>query len=163
MHNKHIFIVKANNAELAISRVKGEIEGAEHLTSNNWWHTVGAVDLVQNSFTPDDTDRDYDKLHTVEGITEVINEYAGKDKYARLVQEVKKYTELENWFDVERCAKELDGIRNVAKNGFVLTPEKIMEVNADDWFEFGISDWTEVLYNEEDDDRVFAVIVDFHS
>ena len=36
MHNKHIFVVKANNAEMAISRVESEIEGAEFLTSNNW-------------------------------------------------------------------------------------------------------------------------------
>ena len=119
--------------------------------------------MIQNSFTPDDLDRDYEKLHSVEGITEVINEFAGKKRYDTLVNELEEHIKKEEWFYVENCAKELDGISDVVKNGFVLTDEKITEVNTDDWFNFGITDWTEVLSNDEDDDRVFAVIVDFHS
>lgn len=163
MHNKHIFAVKANNAEIAISRVENELESAEHLTCNNWWHILGAVDLVSGAYTFNDTDRDYDKLHSIEGIKELFGKYTSKEKYERLIDELENHTSKEEWFEVERCAKELDGIKNAVKGEFVLNADTITEVNADDWFEFGISDWVNVLPNEEDDVGVYAVIVDFHS
>ena len=162
MHNAHIFVVKANNAELAISKVETELELDESLTSNNWFSIDGAVDLVQNSFTPYDTDRTWDNLHSVEGIIKESKEFVGKERYAGLKEQLKHCAEQERWFDVERLAKSLDGISYAVNKGFDLSADNIVQFNEYDYFDFGITNWA-TLSNAKEDDRVFAVIVDFHS
>ena len=162
MHNAHIFIVKAANAELAISKVNTELELDERLTSDNYFSINGAVDLVQNSFTPYDTDRTWDNLHSIEGISKEVNECIAPERYAGLKEQLKLSVEKERWFDVERLAKSLDGISYAVNKGSVFSADNIIRFNEDDYFDFGVSDWTG-FSNDKEDNRVFAVIVDFHS
>lgn len=162
MHNAHIFVVKSANAELAISKVKDELEMDESLTSNNWFSINGAVDLEQNSFTADDTDRTWENLQSVEGIIKESKEFVSKERYAGLKEQLNRSIEREHWFDVERLAKSLDGISYAVNKGFSFSADKITQFNEYDYFDFGITDWTD-FRNAKEDDRVFAVIVDFHS
>ena len=162
MHNAHIFVVKANNAELAISKVETELELDESLTSNNYFSIDGAVDLVQNSFTPYDTDRAWEELHSVEGIIKASQEFISNERYAGLKEQINQCTNQERWFDVERLAKSLDGISYAVNKGFSFSADKITQFNEYDYFDFGITNWTD-SHNAKEEDRVFAVIVDFHS
>ena len=163
MHTKHIFVVKANNAELAISKVNNEFEMCDTLTSDNWWIINGAVDLVSNAYTPNDTDRDFDVLHSIEGIVGELKKFANKETYDKVRNQLLLSMSNEHWDNVISCAKTLDGIKNaVEKNEVVLSADKITEINEYEWFEFGITDWTMVDVDPNDDKGVFAVIVDFH-
>lgn len=162
MHNAHIFVVKSAKAELAISKVKDELEMDESLTSNNWFSINGAVDLEQNSFTADDTDRTWENLQSIEGIIKESKEFVSKERYAGLKEQLNRSIEREHWFDVERLAKSLDGISYAVNKGFSFSADKITQFNEYDYFDFGITDWTD-FRNAKEDDRVFAVIVDFHS
>ena len=133
MHNAHIFVVKANNAESAILKVETELELDESLTSDNYFSINGAVDLEQNSYTEGDTDTDraWNNLHTVEGIIKESNEFISKERYAGLKEQLKQCAEQERWFDVERLAKSLDGISYAVNKGFDLSVDNIVHYNCE--------------------------------
>ena len=117
--------------------------------------------MVQNSYTPYDTDRTWNNLHSIEGIIKESKEFVSKERYAGLKEQLKQCTEQERWFDVERLAKSLDGISYAVNKGFDLSADKITQFNEYDYFEFGITDWAS--YNNSKEENLFAVIVDFHS
>lgn len=160
MHNKHIFIVDAENAELAISKVKTELELDESLTSNNWYSICGAVDTVSGAYTLNDDYRECDGLKTIEGINKEINEYISKERYDKLKARLQECVDKHEWHMAEYYAKQLDGIEVATHTGFDLK-NNIVDINEFDKFSFGVTIWTE---NENNNDlSLFAVIVDFHS
>lgn len=160
MHNKHIFIVDAENAELAIWKVKTELELDESLTSNNWYSVCGAVDTVSGAYTLNDDYRECDELKTIEGINKEINEFISKERYEKLKAQLQESVDKHQWHMAEYYAKQLDGIEVATHTGFDLK-KNIVDINEFDKFSFGVTIWTE---NENNDDlSLFAVIVDFHS
>ena len=158
MHNKHIFIVQADNAELAISQVMTELELDESLTSNNWFTVCGAVDTVSGAYTLNDDYRDCDELKTIEGINKEINEYIGKERYEKLKAQLQESVDKHQWHMAEYYAQQLDGIEVATHTGFDLQ-KHIVGINEFDKFSFGVTIWTE----DNKDLPLFAVVVDFHS
>lgn len=158
MHNKHIFIVDAENAELAIWRVKTELELDESLTSNNWYSVCGAVDTVSGAYTLNDDYRDCEGLKTIEGINKEISEYISKERYDKLKEQLQESVDKHQWSMAEYYAKQLDGIEVATHTGFDLQ-KNITGINEFDKFSFGVTIWTE----NNNDLPLFAVIVDFHS
>lgn len=160
MHVKHIFVVKADNADEAVNRVEANLESDESLTSDNFWSVVGALDVKKNEYTLYDDSREDERLRTVEGINCVVGKFVDPTSYQKMKEQLALDTVRENWFSVERLAKELDGIKEGVKTAFDITADQIVEVNGWDKLSFGVTDWTTVD-NEADGNR-FAVIVDFH-
>lgn len=158
MHNKHIFIVQADNAELAISQVKTELELDESLTSNNWFTVCGAVDTVSGAYTLNDDYRDCDELKTIEGINKEISEYISKERYDKLKEQLQECVDKHQWHMAGYYANQLDGIEVATHTGFDLK-KNIVGINEFDKFSFGVTIWTE----NNNDLSLFAVIVDFHS
>ena len=156
MHNNHIFIVDAENAELAISKVKTELELDESLTSNNWFMVLGAVDTISGAYT---SDSDYQgNLKTIEGINKEISEYISKERYDKLKEQLQESVDKHQWSMAEYYAKQLDGIEVATHTGFDLQ-KNITGINEFDKFSFGVTIWTD----NNNDLSLFAVIVDFHS
>lgn len=162
MHTKHIIVVKANNAELAMSKVDDLLLGCPWLTEDNWHSIVGVVNMNNNQYTFGDTSRDIPKLHSIEGIVEVVKEFANKERYEAVMKTLYDHAKAENWFSVRKLAEELDYQWNVVKYGFDFSVDKITEVAPERFDMFGVTDWTDLRNDDKEDTETFAVVVDFH-
>lgn len=163
MHNRHIFIVKSDTAENAISNLDCELSADESLTCNNWFRVIGALDIKNNKWTEnpkEEPDRDDERLHTVEGMNKALNDISSKERFEELERELLEKVKTKQYFEVAELANELDGIQGVCDKGVDIRKE-IIEINPYDKFTFGLSNYDWLGGNE--DTELFAVVVDFHS
>ena len=164
MHNRHIFIMKSDTAENAMTTLEHEFYNDESLTSDNWFRVIGALDIKNNKWikNPDeDTDRDEERLHTVEGMNKALNDISSKERVAKLERELLEKVKKKQYFEVADLANQLDGIQGASEKGVDIRKE-IIEINPYDKFTFGLSNYDFLAFNEEDTE-LFAVVVDFHS
>lgn len=161
MHTKRLYAVKAEDVDDAVSFVEGELYEDSRTNENNFFNVNGVIDVKNNTYTTIDTDREWKELKSVEGVTKFVTEFANKERYDKLIEQLKLDTERQNWFYVERLASELDDIGNIIKDGFTLNDQYVTEMAMGKIETFGIDNWYGAR-NGADGLNSYIVVVDFH-
>lgn len=161
MHTKRLYAVKADNVDDARMIVEGELENDNRVNENNFFFVNGVIDVKNNTYTTVDADREWKELKSVEGVTKFVTEFANKERYDKLIEQLKLNTERQNWFYVERVASELDDISNSIKDGFTLNDQYVTELAMGKIDTFGIDNWYELREHSKECGS-YLVVVDFH-
>lgn len=161
MHTKRLYAVKAVDVDDARIIVESELVNDSRVGENNYFFVNGVIDVKNNTYTTIDTDREWKELKSVEGVIKTVTGFANKERYEKLIEQLKLDTERQNWFYVESVASELDDINNVIKDGFTLNDQYVTELATGKIDTFGIDNWYETTEHNEDD-RSYLVVVDFH-
>lgn len=158
MHCNSIRVIRAKDVKTAVARIESDLDMDESLTSNNWWKTVGVLNLNTKKYTKIEEESDDQRLHTIGGIKELVQEIAGKDRYERLQLDMMCAIKREDWDTVRINALELDDIKSIVKNGFKFSAEDITELAPCRVDTFSITD----MRDRDSKEDTFAVILDFH-
>lgn len=164
MHTKRLYAVKAVDVDDARLLVEGELINDSRVDENNYFFVNGVIDVKNNTYTTIDTDREWKELKSVDGVIKFVNGLYNKERYDKIVEQLKLNTEKQNWFDVELLASKLDDMSNIinsTKDGFTLNDQYVTELAMGKIDTFGIDNWYETTEHNEDD-RSYLVVVDFH-
>lgn len=164
MHTKRLYAVKAVDVDDARIIVESELVNDSRVDENNYFFVNGVIDVKNNTYTAIDTDREWKELKSVEGVIKFVNSLYNKEKYDKIIEQLKLNTEKQNWFDVELLASKLDDMSNIinsTKDGFTLNDQYVTELAMGKIDTFGIDNWYEMTEHNEDD-RSYLVVVDFH-
>lgn len=158
MHCNSIRVINAKDVKTAVAHIENDLDMDESLTSDNWWNAIGVLNLNTKEYTKIAKDRDDQRLHTIGGIKEVVQEIASKERYERLQLDMMCAIKQEDWDTVRINALELDDIKHIVKNGFKFSAKEITELAPCRIDTFSITDMTDRDSKED----TFAVILDFH-
>ena len=161
MHNKHFFIVEEESAELACSRVDGElIDRYMDLAGADYFTVIGAIHINTDKFTNTCGDKDYNKCDwSIKTLNKKFTDLVSKERYIKLLTQLDIARVTKDWWRVRCIAKELGGIEDLVGKPFDI--KNLNEVNDWEFTLFGITD----LLDTADPciDNVYLVVVDFHS